>query len=187
MTKKKIIRWLMVVTVIGLMITGIKTYKTNKEPTKYVQEQEDKTVQSKNPDDLINTVWVNSLNIEELKKYNKPILIDFTAEWCQPCKVFNPILEKTKKDLGEEVIIKIIDADKNYSIVKQYPIKVIPTQILIDSSGKPLAPKSDLLIEKITSFYKNDSDKIDLTIHEGEMSEEDLKKLIKEMQIEGEE
>lgn len=61
---------------------------------------------------------------------NKPVLVDFYADWCQPCKMVSPILEQVKRDLGEKVMIIKINVDKNPAISAKYGIRSIPTLML---------------------------------------------------------
>lgn len=59
-----------------------------------------------------------------------PVLVDFYADWCGPCKMQNPILEKVAKELkGKAKIIKI-DVDKNQEVASKYEVRSIPTLIL---------------------------------------------------------
>ncbi len=61
---------------------------------------------------------------------NKPVLIDFYADWCQPCKMVAPILKQVKDDLGDKVKIIKINVDKNRIIASKYGIRSIPTLML---------------------------------------------------------
>lgn len=61
---------------------------------------------------------------------NKPVLIDFYADWCQPCKMVTPILQNVKKELGDKVKIIKINVDSNPEISAKYGIKSIPTLML---------------------------------------------------------
>jgi thioredoxin 1 len=65
----------------------------------------------------------------------KPVLLDFFAEWCGPCKRQGPILEELKRKMGDSVEIKKIDVDQNMEAANRYGIRVVPT-LIIEKDGK---------------------------------------------------
>ncbi len=66
----------------------------------------------------------------EIINENRPVLVDFYADWCQPCKMVAPILKQVKADLGEKVKIIKINVDNNQAISAKYGIRSIPTLML---------------------------------------------------------
>lgn len=67
---------------------------------------------------------------QELINDDKPLLVDFFAEWCGPCKMQAPILKQAKDTLGDQVRIIKIDVDKNPEVAQHFQVQGVPTLIL---------------------------------------------------------
>jgi thioredoxin len=71
----------------------------------------------------------------DLIQSEKPVLVDFFAEWCGPCKMMAPILQQVKAKMGEDIRIVKIDVDKNTAVAQTFGIQGVPT-LIIFQKGK---------------------------------------------------
>ena len=66
----------------------------------------------------------------EVIKSEKPVLVDFFATWCGPCKMMTPILHDVKAAMGDKVTIIKIDVDKNPEVARQFEVQGVPTLVI---------------------------------------------------------
>lgn len=83
-------------------------------------------------------------NFNQIINSEKPVLIDFHAEWCGPCKMQTPVLQEASSELGDKIKIIKIDVDKNPGIASRYQVRGVPTLILF-KKGKPVWRKSGVV------------------------------------------
>jgi len=81
-------------------------------------------------------------------KGNKPVVVDFSAEWCGPCKMMDPVLHQVKGQIGERATVLKMDIDKYPDSVGLYSIRAVPT-LIIFKNGHVLRRKSGM-----TSAYE---------------------------------
>lgn len=120
------------------------------------------------------------IDLEKLKSYGLPIVIDFGADSCIPCKEMAPVLKELNAELQGKAIVRFVDVWKYQEFAQGYPISVIPTQIFIDANGKPYKPE-DPQAKQMKMYSTRDTGEHVFTAHEGGMTKKQILDALKEM------
>jgi thioredoxin 1 len=76
------------------------------------------------------------INLQALMAKHAPILLEFGRGWCKPCKYMKPILEETAKAYSGRAIVMTVDMDANKDLVRDFKIRLMPTQVFLTPEGK---------------------------------------------------
>jgi thioredoxin 1 len=102
---------------------------------------------------------VTDSNFEELRNSGKPMVLDFWAEWCGPCRMVGPIIDDLAKEYEGQVTIGKLDVDNNSDVVAQFGVRNIPT-ILFFKDGEVVdkvvgAAQRSFFAEKIDALLQH--------------------------------
>ncbi len=172
--KKKNITLGIMVVIILILVVGIWYIRQGEEKSNTEQQVA-----------LETPLEITSLNIEELKIKNMPIILDFGSDSCVPCVEMAPVLEKVNLDYQGKAIIHFIDVWKYPNLAQDLPIQVIPTQLFINADGTPYQPNEEVLntIPGFQIYVTEDTNEYVYTTHQGGLTEEQMVKILAEMGV----
>lgn len=176
--KNKIFKISIIVLIIGLIV-GVYVYKNKIDKDVNIDKTQSQTMSQKEIDFSMDIVD-DDFDIERLTSYGVPVIIDFGAGYCQPCKEFEPTLHKLKEQYGDNIIIKLIDIEEYPEIADEYGIMTVPTQLFYNSNGTPYIPLSNMTNTNI-EFEKNENSDVLYTKHKSVSSLNKMKVFLNEM------
>lgn len=94
-------------------------------------------------------------SFSELINQEVPVLVDFKADWCQPCKMMAPVLKQVKQNFKDQIKIIKIDIDKNPSVAQKYGIRGVPTLILFKNGHEVWKQSGVLQANQINSIINS--------------------------------
>lgn len=171
MNKNKLVKIIVPVLII-VVIAGIWIFKNAATETPSLPENQTDFVLDE-----------TSIELETLQSYGLPIIIDFGADSCIPCKEMAPVLKKLNEEMQDKAIIKFVDVWKYSDAAADFPVQVIPTQVIYTAEGKPYTPSEDLGIE-LTMYSTKDTNEHVFTVHQGGLTEDQMRAILKDMGVE---
>lgn len=94
-------------------------------------------------------------SFQDIITHDVPVLVDFYADWCGPCKMLSPILQQVKAELGDDLKIVKIDVDKNQSLAAKYQVRGVPTMILFKQGNQVWRESGVLQAQDLVTIIKN--------------------------------
>ncbi len=176
-SNKKSLFKIMAILFISVVIAGIWSVKN--------REKQDLQQPSSSPDGNpdFNLYVTETLDLEKLKSYGLPIIIDFGADSCIPCKEMAPVLKELNETLQKKAIVRFVDVWKHRNLAEGYPLRAIPTQFFFNADGTPFTP-SDSIAVPMQRYSAKDTGAHVFTLHEGGMTKAQLLGVLKEMGVE---
>ncbi len=170
----------LLIPVLMLVVIGGIWWMQNKPSGEEAREDTESTTIA-NEDFALHTT---DIDLDKLKGYGLPILLDFGADSCIPCREMAPALETVHEAMYEKAIIKFLDVWKYGEQVNDFPVQVIPTQVFYSADGKPYVP-SEALEQSIpfTMYADKDTGEHLFTVHQGGLSEEQLSAILQDMGV----
>ena len=101
------------------------------------------------------TLEITDANFEEIIKTDQPVLVDFWAEWCGPCKMIGPVVEELANEYDGKAVVGKVNVDENPEISAKFGIRSIPTILFI--KGGEIVDKQIGAVPKATLASKLDA------------------------------
>ena len=179
--EKKTALWVKILVPILIIVAigGIWIFKTvSQEPAN-----------DKLPDNLEGADFslnaTQEIDFEALSEYGLPIIADYGANSCIPCKQMAPVLKTLNAEMQDKAFIKFVDVWQYYEAAANVPVQVIPTQVFFNADGTPFVPSDELATEIQFDMYSDKTTgKHTFTIHQGGLTEEQMRAILKEMGVE---
>ena len=128
--------------------------RTEKRDKKNVRECQDSLVVMEFSEAAMvsNNGVVELTSVEQLTPNGKPVIIDFNAEWCVPCKEFAPHFEAVAEKMGDEATFISVDVDKWKDVASEYSTYAIPAVVIVKANGEKVSHTGYMELEDFEKF-----------------------------------
>ncbi len=128
---------------------------------------------------------LSEIDFASLAEYGLPVIADYGADSCIPCKEMAPVLKKLNEELRGKAFIKFVDVWQNAEAAANVPIQVIPTQVIFQADGTPFVPSEELASKIPFDMYSHrETGEHVFTVHQGGLTEEQMRIILAEMGVE---
>lgn len=174
---------ILIVILVLAVVAGIYAYKKSEEDK--LNNWNTAQTESESADEEGLPLEISSVDLDEIKAYGLPFVIDFGSDSCIPCKRMAPVLETLHEEWQEKAIVHFVDVWKNTTAANGFPVSVIPTQVFFNADGTPFVPSDELAQEiEFTLYSSKDTNEHVFTVHQGGITEEQMRKIFAEMGVE---
>ena len=187
-TKKKLLQiWIIAAIVLGVLAIYIAKTAGEKEPVPTVQETVEPSAEPDNSTTGLPVsdevpLAISEVDMEKILSYKLPVIIDFGADSCIPCKEMAPVLKKLNAEMQGKAVIQFVDVWQYSDAAQNFPIRVIPTQVFINADGTPYVPSEDFASE-FTMYSNKETGEHVFTVHEGGLDEDTMRAILADMGV----
>lgn len=182
MEQKKNKHQLRNILIVGMIVALVGAIWLFKKQSQDVPAQTDAPAVSDEVDGYFPLDVTRVIDLENLKSYGLPIIIDFGSDSCGPCVAMAPALQTLNEEMAGKAIVLFVDVYKYQEAMEGFPIQVIPTQIFIDAEGNPYQPGESTSVQYVQYTYR-DTGELAFTAHQGTITEEQLREALSEMGV----
>lgn len=158
---KEVLRWKKSLTEVNKQLSGggKKEEKRNKKKKAKSQKKEKNITEKKKGGSKNMVLHVTSEDFQEkVLSSSKPVLVDFYADWCVPCKKMSPIVDAVAEEIGSSVVFCKINIDENSELAERYSVMSIPTLILFQNGKETdhlMGVQSKDVLKRFVQSYTN--------------------------------
>lgn len=185
MEKKKSLIIKILVPVLIIAIVGVMWFVKNPPSDSEMNIVTDPTTEQNEGADF-NLNATELIDYEALAEYGLPIIVDYGADSCIPCKQMAPVLQTLNAEMQGKAFIKFVDVWKYYEAAANVPIQLIPSQVIFNPDGTPYEPSGDVAVQigGFKMYSDQESGEHIFTVHEGGLTEEPMRLILAEMGVE---
>ncbi len=189
MVKNKKIVKVLIPVVIVIVIIGMWFVKNRTEK----EENENNQSQIEHINDIPEELQAadftlkvsKEIDFKALSEYGLPVIADYGSDDCIPCKAMAPVLEAMNEEFAGKAFIKFADVWAYPNLSNNVPVQIIPTQVLFNADGMPFVPSEELQQEiEFIMYSDRETEEHVFTVHQGGLTEEQFRKILKEMGVE---